>query len=533
MKLHLFPGHFWALLVVLGWAVSPSARAQTTNLVNDGTSTVNLTLRQNLHGRGTPAAGLLLSAGGDELLAAQSPDYSDFPINGVWFDNNLAPATNAYALLADARPIQGFPEYVVGIMAWFDPDTGKGIAFRVVPGTVGSFQAATIDFQALSREENDSVTNLFTLQGAPAEPFFGSAWADVGTYDPAANATLRLEFTPPTPAEIAAVTNGTVTAHLTARVFQAAPGGGEPAPIGGQLELLTTLPVPSTHRFGYFASWGAVVVPGDSIGYFDNLRVIGDLRRENFAPTVAITSPTNGSQIVQPASVRVDVEAVDPEGRLARVDLFNDDQLVASTNRAPAVFELSGLAVGSHTLRAEAVDEAGAMTPSTTVTIQVLPPAEPPRLTDPTPLPTKQDFQQLKFTAVGLTTGFYRIEATTNFTAWSEVQSGPITGANMDFTLPRIADGARVFYRLAVLNSGGVSPARIVSPAPSPSAADFQQFTFTGEAMTGTKYEIESSADLKTWTKIEEGAVSGPSRSFSIPRVVGATSVFYRIVSRP
>jgi sulfur relay (sulfurtransferase) complex TusBCD TusD component (DsrE family) len=362
-RLHLSVG--W--LMAAGWlGAAGVALGQTTNVVNDGTTVARLTLRANAFGTGNPPATLGLTSVGDELEAGQSPDYSDFPLNGTWFDNGVAPAAETYTVLVDARPVDAYPEYVVGLMAWFDTAAGKGLAFRVVPGTFGSFQVATIDFAATTAAGNDSTTDLYQLDGTPAEAVLGSAWAGLGEYAAGAMATLSLEVAPPTGADRAAVTNA--TARITARVAQ-----GEAGFVGDAIQLLTTLPVPEVHRFGYFASYGTVLVPGSTIGYLDNLRLVGELRIENQSPVVAITAPADGSRFVVPATVSVTVEASDPEGQLSRIDLYQGGEVVRTANASPAVFAFSDLPVGTHTFQARAVDEVGAVGESTPITIELQP----------------------------------------------------------------------------------------------------------------------------------------------------------------
>lgn len=362
-RLHLLVGWFVA---AGGLGAAGMALGQTTNVVNDGTTVAKLTLRANQFGTGNPPATLALTSVGGELEAAQSPDYSDFPLNGTWFDNGVAPASEIYTVLVDARPVDAYPEYVVGLMAWFDTASGKGLAFRMVPGTFGSFQVATIDFTATTAAENDSTTGLYQLDGTPAAAVLGSAWASLGDYTAGAMATLSLEVTPPTAADRAAVTNA--TARITARVAQ-----GEAGFLGDPIQLLTTLPVPEVHRFGYFASYGTVLVPGSTIGYLDNLQLVGELRIENQSPVVAITVPADGSRFVVPATVSVTVEASDPEGQLSRIDLYQGGEVVRTANASPAVFAFSDLPVGMHTFQARAVDEAGAVGESTPITIEMQP----------------------------------------------------------------------------------------------------------------------------------------------------------------
>jgi hypothetical protein len=90
------------LLAALVCCLAPSLLAQTTNLVNDGTTVANLTLLANT--AGTAGATLSLTPDAGALRADQSPDITDMALNGVWFNDRIFPASNRYAVLVDIRP---------------------------------------------------------------------------------------------------------------------------------------------------------------------------------------------------------------------------------------------------------------------------------------------------------------------------------------------------------------------------------------------------------------------------------------------
>lgn len=429
--------------MVLAGMSSLALQAQTTNLINDGTTIANLVLLQNEHGAGTPPAGLTLASDGTLLEAAQTPAYSDFPLSGVWYDSRYSVTSGSYTVQAEVRPAASFPEYVTGVMAWLDLATRKGIAFRLAPSAPAPFQVATLDFAATTFEANDSADGLYELDGSPAVAGPGSAWATGEGYAPDLAAIVSLTIAPPTSADTAAVPGA--TARLTARVYQ----GG--AAVGEAIELLTTLPVPTSHRFGYFATWGISLFAGELIGYLDNLQFAGSLKIENQAPMVAITSPADNSVFNVPQDVTLAVTATDPEGRLSRIELYRSDTLIATTNHSPASFVVSGLAVGNYSFRARAVDELGAVADSSVVRVEMRPPLQPPHLENPRALPGPLDFRDFTFRATGLSGGSYRVETTVNFAQWTTVASGAITGATMEFTFPRSPGGNSQIYRLVVL----------------------------------------------------------------------------------
>jgi hypothetical protein len=96
---------------------------------------------------------------------------------------------------------------------------------------------------------------------------------------------------------------------------------------------------------------------------------------------VVVTQPAAGSGFTAPASITVAVAATDPDGSVVRVDFLLDGTVVASDTTFPFTASLSGLAAGSYTIVARAVDDSGATTTSGAVSVTVsngTGPSEPP-----------------------------------------------------------------------------------------------------------------------------------------------------------
>ena len=89
---------------------------------------------------------------------------------------------------------------------------------------------------------------------------------------------------------------------------------------------------------------------------------------DSLPPTVVITSPTTGSNVS--GNVKVSVSATD-NVRVARVELYIDDSFYSSSTSATAVFPWNTrkAAKGPHTLTARAVDDAGNVGISSSVTV--------------------------------------------------------------------------------------------------------------------------------------------------------------------
>jgi hypothetical protein len=437
MKSHLFARSL-PLLAALGLAAGPGRLlAQTTNLINDGTTIANLTLLANA--AGTAGATLSLTPDSGSLTAAQSSEITDLPLNGVWFNDRVFPATNRFAVLADARPDSAFPETLVGLAGWLDTTTRKGVVFRVRPGEVqGAFELAVVDFQAGTSDANVSTTDLWNLDGSPAQFLYGSAWGATAGYDPALFATLRLDVEPATAADRALVP--TATARLTGRVYQ-----GTDTPLGTEVQLLTSLPTPAAHRFGYHACWDTVFGPGSTIGYLKNLRLVGAVGTVNALPVVALTQPAAGERFAAPATVVLTATATDSDGTVKGVEFLQGSTVVGSSATPPYTTTVPALPVGSYTFTARAVDDLNGVGISAPVTVEVVKQVLPALLTS-AGVPAAGQFE---FTATNLTGTSYRLESSGDLQGWTPVETAPVTAATKKFTVPQ--SGGHLYFRLVTL----------------------------------------------------------------------------------
>jgi hypothetical protein len=91
----------------------------------------------------------------------------------------------------------------------------------------------------------------------------------------------------------------------------------------------------------------------------------------NKAPTVSLTTPTNGATFVGPATISIGANASDPDGTIIRVDFYQGTTLLGSRTAAPYTITWSGVAAGTYSLTAQAVDNLGAFKTSTAVSITV------------------------------------------------------------------------------------------------------------------------------------------------------------------
>jgi regulation of enolase protein 1 (concanavalin A-like superfamily) len=91
----------------------------------------------------------------------------------------------------------------------------------------------------------------------------------------------------------------------------------------------------------------------------------------NQPPTVALTSPTNGSIFTAPATVTLSATASDTDGTISKVEFYNGTTLLNTDTASPYTFAWSNVAAGIYTVKAIAYDNSNASTSSATSTITI------------------------------------------------------------------------------------------------------------------------------------------------------------------
>lgn len=76
-------------------------------------------------------------------------------------------------------------------------------------------------------------------------------------------------------------------------------------------------------------------------------------------PTVAITSPTNGSKFLAPATFTVTATASDPDSAIASVSFFAGDFFLGRATNSPFSVTVSNVHAGHYEIFARALDQAG------------------------------------------------------------------------------------------------------------------------------------------------------------------------------
>ncbi|MEZ0391078.1 MAG: Ig-like domain-containing protein [Pseudobdellovibrionaceae bacterium] len=98
----------------------------------------------------------------------------------------------------------------------------------------------------------------------------------------------------------------------------------------------------------------------------------------NVAPTVSITSPSNGASFSAGMSIAINASASDSDGSIAKVEFFDGATKLGEDLTAPYSLTMSNSVAGTHSLSARATDNAGAIANSAAVSVTVNPVTQPP-----------------------------------------------------------------------------------------------------------------------------------------------------------
>ncbi|MBX9852226.1 MAG: cellulase family glycosylhydrolase [Cytophagaceae bacterium] len=91
----------------------------------------------------------------------------------------------------------------------------------------------------------------------------------------------------------------------------------------------------------------------------------------NTPPAVSITSPSNNTSFIAPATINITANASDADGTVSKVEFFNGATKLGEDLTAPYSFSWTNVPAGSYSLTAKATDNAAAVTTSSAVSVQV------------------------------------------------------------------------------------------------------------------------------------------------------------------
>jgi hypothetical protein len=94
----------------------------------------------------------------------------------------------------------------------------------------------------------------------------------------------------------------------------------------------------------------------------------------NQAPVVSISSPANGSTFYAGDQININVTASDPDGTVSKVEFYQGTTLIGNDDTSPYTCAWSGASVGTYQLTAKAIDNNGASTVSSPVSVSIVEP---------------------------------------------------------------------------------------------------------------------------------------------------------------
>jgi len=115
---------------------------------------------------------------------------------------------------------------------------------------------------------------------------------------------------------------------------------------------------------------------GDDGWFFERLKEFDNGRPylnsvNNPAPTVSISSPSNGASFVSPVNITINATANDSDGTITKVEFYNGTTKLGEDISSPYSYTWNNVAQGSYSITAKATDNAGATGTSAAVSITV------------------------------------------------------------------------------------------------------------------------------------------------------------------
>ena len=225
--------------------------------------------------------------------------------------------------------------------------------------TAGTYAIKAIAYDNLNASTSSSVANVTVINPAPT----------VALTSPTNNQVFAT-----TPATIAIAANANDDGTISKVEF---------------FNGTTLLNSDATAPYSY--SWTGVAAGNYTITAkaYDNQNAITTssavtIQVGNQAPTVTLTSPTNGFSVNQVASISIAATANDADGTISKVEFYNGATLLNSDATAPFAFTWTGVVAGNYAIKAIAYDNLNASTSSSVANVTVINPAPTVTLNTPT-----------------------------------------------------------------------------------------------------------------------------------------------------
>ncbi|GDY21582.1 hypothetical protein LBMAG56_29290 [Verrucomicrobiota bacterium] len=161
----------------------------------------------------------------------------------------------------------------------------------------------------------------------------------------------------------------------------------------------------------------------------------------NNPPSISFTGPADGSIYTSPANFSITYNATDPDGSIAKVELYEGSRLLFTRTNAPFTsISASNFRAGFHRYHLRAYDDRGAASTSSPLRIGIRPPLGTGTLVGT----ASKRFEM----ALGTTnSGSYRVEFSTNLVDWISLGSLESLSNAVFFSDTTLTNQNRRFYR--------------------------------------------------------------------------------------
>jgi len=209
-------------------------------------------------------------------------------------------------------------------------------------------------------------------------------------------------------------------------------------------------------------SQGSLTYPGrgpdNTCASADSAAVNVTVTSPNQPPTVALTSPADGTLLTAPAALTLAATASDPDGAIGKVEFYQGTTKLGEDLTAPYDFAVTGLAVGTYAYSAQAYDLQGLSAASAPATVTVIAPNQPPTVALTAPADgasfTAPAAFALTATATDSDGTIAKVEFFQNATKLGEVASAPFT---FPLTLTLTSPGSYSYLARATDNTGSAT----------------------------------------------------------------------------
>jgi hypothetical protein len=320
-------------------------------------------------------------------------------------DNGVNNTANANGMLLNNNPsagiplttqdglISGSPEAVtfVGInnpgdLSMFDATSGAGSLFTTYNGSWASLNGSTgpnasnkVLFAQITTD--GILTYKFNLQvGTPTggvERYVYSSPAGAEILFPSLSGQVNVPNACPT-VSITSPTNGasyfvgdTITINATAADSDGTLTGVAFRVNGTTVNTDNSAPYSAKYVTASAGTLNLTAVATDNEGCATTSSTVSVTVGTNAAPTVSITAPTNGANLIEGATVALNATAADADGTITQVEFFVGGVSVGVDNSSPYSVNWTAV-IGNQTITARATDNNNASTTSSVVSVTVI-----------------------------------------------------------------------------------------------------------------------------------------------------------------